>query len=150
MSAALNLDSQRWRIIWVWLACLIISLGLLFFVDVSQYISLDSPPEGWREPIRKLYMDLLAMYASPLTTMFAIAFARKRVPMPRRNSSSHFAVAMLLSLLWNGIMVAQISRMSLLHALDIQSLAESISILPGALSFLVTPALAFYFTREQS
>jgi hypothetical protein len=145
-----NLDCQRWCIICVWFLCLVANLALILYFDSSQYQPVDSPPEGWREPIDKLYRDLLAMYATPLTTMLAIGYARKPGPSGRLRSGAPFVIAIFSSLVWNGIVIVQNVRMSCFHALDIQSFASFLPILPGGLSFLVTPFLAFYFSSEQS
>jgi hypothetical protein len=146
----LNLDGQRWGIISLWFVCLVANLALVLYLDFSQYQPIDAPPEAWREPINKLYLDLLAIYAPPLTTMLAIGFARKpnSSPPPQR-SFAPYMFAISASLLWNGIVIVQNVRLSMLHALDIQSFASFLPILPGGLSFLVTPFLAFYFSSEQ-
>jgi hypothetical protein len=150
MRFRLNLDGQRWCIISVWFVCLIANLTLVLYLDSSQYRPIDAPPETWREPINKLYLDLLAIYAPPLTTMLAIGFARKPNSSPRQRSSAPYVFAICASLLWNGIVIVQNSRLSVFHTLDIQSFAGFLPILPGGLSFLVTPFLAFYFSSEQS
>ena len=130
--------------------CLVANLALILYFDFSQYQAIDSPPEGWREPIDKLYRDLLALYAIPLTTMLAIVYARKPNSSPRLRSGAPFAIAILSSVVWNGIILVQNVRMSLLHSPDIQTVTGFLPILPGELSFLVTPILAFYFSSEQS
>jgi len=145
-----NLDVQRRWIISVWFVGLVVNLILILDLDFSQYQPVESPPEAWREPIDKVYRDLLALYAPPLTTMLAIAFARKSNTSSRLQSSAPFVIAILSSLIWNGTVIVQNVRMSLLHALDIQSFASFLPLLPGELSFLITPFLAFYFSSEQS
>jgi hypothetical protein len=145
----LNLDGQRWRIISVWFVCLIVNLVLILYLDFSQYRSIDAPTEAWREPINKLYLDLLAIYVPPLTTMLAIGFARKPSSSPPQGSSGPYVFAICASLLWNVIVIVQNTRLSVFHTLDIQSFASFLPILTGGLSFLVAPFLAFYFSSEK-
>jgi hypothetical protein len=129
--------------------CLIVNLALVVYLDISQYRSIDSPPDGWREPIDKLYRDLAAIYAPPLTTMLAIVFAKKPSSSPQEGSSGRYWFAVCASLLWNGIVIVQNARLGVFHTLDIQSFASFLPNLPSELSFLVTPILAFYFTSEE-
>jgi hypothetical protein len=144
-----NLDVQRWRVIWVWTVCLIANLILIMYLDFSQYQPVDAPPDTWREPINKLYLDLLAIYGAPLTTMLAIGFARRPSSSPPQRSSGRYWFAICASLLWNGIVIVQNTRLSVFHTLDIQSFESFLPILTGGLSFLVAPFLAFYFSSEK-
>jgi len=143
-----KLDIQRWWIISIWVACLVINLALIMYLDFSQFQTIDIPPDGWREPIDKVYRDLLAMYAPPLTTMLAIGFARKPKTSSLKSSSVPFVIAICSSVAWNGIVMIQNVRMSVFNRLDIQSFSSFLPLLPGGLSFLVTPFLAFYFSSE--
>lgn len=148
MSFVPKFDAQRRWIFLIWLACLAVNLALILHLDFSQYQTIDNPPVGWREPIDKVYTDLIALYAPPLTTMLAIGFARKTNTSSRTSSLFSFLLAICLSVGWNGIVVIQNSRMSVLNRLDIQSFVSFLPVLPGRLSFLVTPLLAFYFSSE--
>lgn len=142
-----TLDRQRWFIISVWFGCLIINAVLILYLDFSQYRLI---PEGSREPFNKLSLDLLAMYAPPLTIMLAIGYARKPTRPPCRPSLVAFVMSILLSAVWNGIMIWENAQVSLLHTLDIQSVTGLLPTWPGALSFLINPFLAFYFSSDQS
>lgn len=149
MGIPLHLDRLRWSIIAVWFACLVANLLLVLYLDSSQYRSIDAPPEALRDPINKLYLDLLAIYGPPLTTMLAIGFAKKRSSSPPQGYSGPYAFAICASLLWNGIVIWPNLRLSVFHTLDIQSFTSFLPNLAGGLSFLVAPFLAFYFSSEK-
>ncbi len=147
-AAIKRLGRERLTIIVLWFAFFLANLFLLFYLDWTQYSPIDTAPAGFHEPIRKAYGDLIAMYTAPFATMLAVAFARK--PAAERLNRSHiaFIVAIVFSSIWNISMLAQICRVSVFHSTDIQSTLDFLPVMPGRLSFLMTPGLAFYFASE--
>jgi len=149
MRALSSFNRERWWIIGIWLMSLITSVVLIFYVDMVYYGSIQSPPDTWRDPIHKLYKDVLAMYVPPLTTMLAIGFATTSTSTPRTRSSGPFCWAIVLSCFWNVTMLAQILRLVFVTGLEIQQLIEILPVFPGTLTFLTTPFLAFYFASSK-
>ena len=109
--------------------------------------------DRFRQPVSKLYKDVLAAYAFYLTAMLASGFAREKKKVPRTAESSPlalFGVALLISLLWNGFVIGRIAQMAFWHSLDIQTLSEWLDWLTKDFGWLATPWLVFYFGSERS
>ena len=152
----MNESIARWRIIWVWLFGLLTSMVLAMYADFALFGSVDPPVENFRTAINGLYIDLCTWYALPLTAMFGVMFAFRRnasrasdlsstAQERARVSSRIFHLAFAVSLVWNVLLVAQVVRTTILHALDLQDLTEWIRQYVKATGFLISPVLGYFF-----
>lgn len=127
-----------------WTLCLIVSFGLLAYVDWTQYQSTQAP-EGFREPIEQAYKDTFTAYAVYMTTMFGCIYARKKMAAPKADAgAAGFVLALLVTLVWNGMFIFYTSRVAVFQNMTIQDLAGVRDMLTKA-AFLVNPFLGYYF-----
>jgi len=101
---------ERSIILLVWLFSMFFSLGLVADADSSEFRGIDDPPATFRDPINKLYVDVLAIYLPVLTTMLSIAFAMKPTPAVSHLSSIPFWVALLVSSIGDAESVRRMER----------------------------------------
>jgi hypothetical protein len=154
LESARRLDSRRWVITCLWLAFFLINLGLVVYADNvfyagnAQSLSPNELGDHFRQPIKKLYGDVLATYAFYLTTMLASGFTKKSASGADARLT-RFWIVLLISGFWNLLVFWRIFQMTFGHSLDIEALSEWLDSWTKESAWLITPGLVYYFGSEQ-
>lgn len=94
--------------------------------------------------------QLNAAYATYVGVVFFFYFgSQSQVKKDRRRSGAPFIIALLGSLLWNGIILLFILRLLLLQG-TVEDSIEQIERISATLSWLVAPSIGYYFGVSSS
>jgi hypothetical protein len=149
-----RLNGCRWAITWVWLVGLTLGLTFVVYTDRvfysgnEQFLGPNESVDRFRQPIDKLYKDVLLVYAAFLTPMLASGFAQKKTFSAEQDRHRLFFAALFISLGWNIFVIYKIGQMSFAHNLEIQVLSESLDSWAKDTTWLITPFLVYYFGSE--
>jgi len=115
-----------------------LSVQLVAFSAVSQKV--------WPEEYQTLMLKVLAIYSVHLTVILGAIFAQARTHL--KNPPAELAwIAILLALLWNLALTWRSISFSLASQDSVRDLIKYLDSMSSASSFLVTGALAFFFTK---
>jgi len=100
----------------------------------------------WPEELQSLVLKLLAVYSVHLTVILGGIFAQPRGPLEDPPSDIAWT-AIALALMWNGLLIWRSLSFSVADQDSVVDLTKYLDNIASASSFLVTGALAFFFTK---
>ena len=132
----MTMNQARFGLLVVFVFCLL--LQLLAFLSVGHKM--------WPEELQALVLKILAIYSIHLTIILAGIFAQPKGSLVNPHTSVTWA-ALMLSLLWNALLIWRSFSFAWARQDSVQDLMKYLDGVASASSFLVTGALAFFFTR---
>lgn len=129
------------NLLWaVFVGSLIVEIALVAYARLASKIYLDD--------LKAILLALFAVYSIPLGIMSGGAFARSALH-DGESSPGPVGVAVLLSLLWNAVLLGRVLLFAVAQSDDVDALREWIATVTASSSFLVAGALTFYFSSGE-
>jgi hypothetical protein len=120
-----------------WFACFLVNLGMLLFFYVDGWILQDNFRAGLTQ--------LSALYAPYLGAILAFYFSsRMKTPNAGDSAGTAFLLAGVGSIVWNVMIVGLMARVLLFDG-TIEGTIRDMLFFGSTLSWLVAPAIGFYF-----
>src|SRR5690242_11766045 len=125
----------------IWFTCFGLSLGIILFLGLEQWIEQDN--------FRKALTQLNSSYVPYLGVITAFYFA-SNIPSESTIKQNNVAstLALAASVLWNAVILVFFIPLLFGHGVIEQSIKNT-EFFSGFISWLVAPAIGFYFARTQ-
>jgi hypothetical protein len=121
-----------------WFLFFCVNVGLVLYLYLGNHIQKDN--------FDSAISQLNASYVTYLGVIVTFYLTAGRRSGSRRGERIAFAIAMMGSLIWNGIILIFIGRLALGSG-TIEDSVEQIGSISSKLSWLVAPAIGFYFAQ---
>ena len=125
----------------IWVVFFLIHLIMVFYLYLDGWI----PRESFISAFQQLN-TLYAPYVGVITLFYWGGMAKSRGP-KRNEFNTAFKLTLLLAVVWNGLIFFKIAPLAILKAGKIETSIDDIKFLGGLFSWLVAPALGYYFAR---
>lgn len=133
----MTMNQARLTLIVVFLGSL--TIQLVAFFSVSQYM--------WPEDLQALVLKLLAVYSVHVGVIAGGIFAQSGIRTSKPSTITTVS-AILLALMWNGLLISRSSSFVISREDSATSLVEYLKAVADYGSFLVVASVAFFFTRN--
>lgn len=132
----MTMNQARFGLLTIFILCLTVQLVAFFAVARKM----------WPEDLQSLVVKILAIYSVHLTVILGGIFAQPKGPLEDPPATLAWT-AISLALLWNVLLMWRSVSFSLATQDSTADLTKYLDSIASASSFLVTGALAFFFTR---
>jgi hypothetical protein len=130
------MNQARFGLLAIFVSCLGVQL-IAFFVAGHKM---------WPEELQSLVVKILAVYSVHLTVILGGIFAQPKGPLENPSGSLAWT-SIVLALLWNVLLIWRSVSFSMATHDSVGDLMKYLDGIASASSFLVTGALAFFFTK---
>lgn len=132
----------RTSLLTIWFTCFGLSLAIVLYLRLGGWIEQDN--------LHKALTQLNSSYVPYLGVITAYYFATSATTESTVNGNNVAAtLALLASFLWNAVILAFFVPLLYGHGVIEQSIKNT-EFLSGLISWLVAPAIGFYFARSQN
>jgi len=130
------MNQARFGLLGIFVVCLLVQLIAFFAVGHKM----------WPEDLQSLVLKILAIYSVHLTVILGGIFAQPKGPLEDPPASLAWT-AITLALLWNVLLIGRSIFFSMATQDSVPELIKYLEGVSSSSSFLVTGALAFFFTK---
>src|SRR5450432_4750543 len=124
----------------IWFTCFGLSLAIVLYLGMGKWIEQDN--------FHKALSQLNSSYVPYLGVITAFYFASSASDGASRENNVAATLALVASLLWNAVILAFFLPLLFGHGL-IEEAIKNTDFASGLISWLVAPAIGFYFARKQ-
>jgi hypothetical protein len=131
-------------------ACQLVLIALFMLAMVIQLAAIGALFAGkalYADEATRAMMVLVEIYAVPLGVILAGTFARRGAT-PAPVDARTFGVAVVVSVLWNALLLWRTAAFALSDVASIAAFGDELKNIAGGASFLVAAALAYFFAKE--
>jgi hypothetical protein len=137
MSVRMSAQNARQALVIGWFACFLISLAILLSLYFGEWIY----PDNFRSALTQLS----SLYAPYLGAILAFYFSSRTQPSrPGAAAGAPFVLAVLGSVIWNLTILIVLAKVFFLLG-TIEGAIRDLLFFGSTLSWLVAPAMGFYF-----
>jgi hypothetical protein len=123
----------------VWFASFLLNLGMIVYLYLGKWIEEDN--------FTRSITQISSTYVTYLGIVTAFYFGSRNRLEKTKSSGTPFALALSGSLLWNTLILVFMARVVLLLG-PIEDSIKQITYLGATLSWLVAPAIGYYFASS--
>lgn len=136
----MKFNQARFYIIVIFLMSLCINIALSYKIKLTAQ-------NIWPDKFDKLFLELLKIYSVHAASIFTLTLTTWR---KKRVAFGAFAIAALLSAIWNGLIIAR--QLSFIYDSndDISRLFTYLDNVSGFGAFLITGVISYFFTSDEN
>jgi len=136
----MSVGTVRKALLAIWFTCFGISLAIVLYLGLGKWIEQDN--------FHRALTQLNSSYVPYLGVITAFYFASTDVDGTVKENNVAATLALVASLLWNASILALFIPLLFGHGV-IEEAVKDTEFVGGLISWLVAPAIGFYFARKQ-